>query len=151
MLDLFGGSGGIGIEALSRGMDRAVFIDMDKKAIETIHLNLRTAGLEGQAEVYRNDAHRAIKALAKREARFELVMLDPPYRLKIADELILQMEEAGIIGEQSTIVVEYEAGHAYPEQIGQFQAVRTAEYGETAIRIYKYAQEPEGDNEHNEP
>lgn len=77
-LDLFAGSGGLGIEALSRGMDKAVFIDMESKSIDVIKENLRKTGLEGQAEVFRNDAGRALKALAKRGALFDAVFLDRP-------------------------------------------------------------------------
>lgn len=72
-LDLFAGSGGLGIEALSRGMDKAVFIDMESKSIDVIKENLRKTGLEGQAEVFRNDAGRALKVLAKRGALFDAV------------------------------------------------------------------------------
>ncbi len=76
-LDLFAGSGGLGIEALSRGMDKAVFIDMESKSIDVIKENLRKTGLEGQAEVFRNDAGRALKALAKRGALFDAVFSGP--------------------------------------------------------------------------
>lgn len=55
-LDLFAGTGGLGIEALSRGMDSAVFVDMEQKSIDTVRANLKAAKLEAQAEVYRNDA-----------------------------------------------------------------------------------------------
>ena len=65
-LDLFGGSGGLGIEAISRGIDKAIFVDRDNKAIKVIHQNLESCRIQEQAEVYRNDAERAIKALIKR-------------------------------------------------------------------------------------
>lgn len=65
---MFAGTGGLGIEALSRGMDKAVFIDIEKKSIDTIQHNLQVAGLKDQAEIYRTDAARALKALAKRSS-----------------------------------------------------------------------------------
>ncbi len=76
-LDLFAGSGGLGIEALSRGMDKAVFVDLEPKSIEVIRMNLTATKLENQAAIYRNDAGRALKALAKRSTTFDLVFLDP--------------------------------------------------------------------------
>ncbi|MGQ0513740.1 16S rRNA (guanine(966)-N(2))-methyltransferase RsmD, partial [Bacillus sp. D-CC] len=79
-LDLFGGSGGLGIEAISRGIDKAIFVDRDNKAIKVIHQNLESCRIQEQAEVYRNDAERAIKALIKREISFNLILIDPPYK-----------------------------------------------------------------------
>lgn len=92
-LDLFAGTGGLGIEALSRGMDSAVFVDMEQKSIDTVRANLKAAKLEAQAEVYRNDAGRALSALEKRGRSFDLVFLDPPYRLKHGDELMMAMAQ----------------------------------------------------------
>lgn len=137
-LDLFAGTGGLGIEALSRGMDRAIFIDTDKKSIDIVRENLRTAGMEGKAEVYRNDASRALKALSKRNIRFDLVFLDPPYRLKHADELMLAMQEFGLLNERAVIVVEHAADHTYREAFGGFAGRRHAVYGETAVTVYDY-------------
>jgi len=61
VLDLFAGTGGLGIEALSRGMDKAVSVDLDYKSVEVVRANLKTAGLAERAEVYKNDAERALK------------------------------------------------------------------------------------------
>lgn len=137
-LDLFAGTGGLGIEALSRGMDKAVFVDLDYKSIEVIRSNLRATGLEGQAEVYKNDAERALKALAKREAAFDLVFLDPPYRLKHGDKLMETMHTLNILKPGATLVLEYESSYEYPEHLGHFSQIRKAQYGETAVSIYNY-------------
>lgn len=141
VLDLFAGTGGLGIEALSRGMDRAVFVDMDFKSLETIRTNLKATKFEEQAEVYKNDAERALKALAKRENTFDLVFLDPPYRLKHGDKLMEQMDSLDLLEDQATIVLEHESSFVYPESFGRFRVWRKAEYGEVAISIYVYEQE----------
>ncbi|MGE7823039.1 16S rRNA (guanine(966)-N(2))-methyltransferase RsmD [Paenibacillus sp. NPDC093718] len=138
LLDLFAGTGGLGIEALSRGMDRAVFIDVEPKSISTIKDNLKAARLEDRAEVYRNDAGRALKALEKRGYSFDLVFLDPPYRFKNGDELMLDMAERGLLQDSAVVVLEYESSYNYPEKFGDFCCFRTAKYGETAISIYRY-------------
>ncbi|MBU5346487.1 16S rRNA (guanine(966)-N(2))-methyltransferase RsmD [Paenibacillus lautus] len=138
LLDLFAGTGGLGIEALSRGMDRAVFIDVEPKSISTIKDNLKAARLEDSAEVYRNDAGRALKALEKRGYSFDLVFLDPPYRFKNGDELMLDMAERGLLQDSAVVVLEYESSYNYPEKFGDFCCFRTAKYGETAISIYRY-------------
>ncbi|MFS0856933.1 16S rRNA (guanine(966)-N(2))-methyltransferase RsmD [Paenibacillus taichungensis] len=138
-LDLFAGSGGLGIEALSRGMDKAVFVDLESKSIEVIRANLKATKLEDQAAIYRNDASRALKALAKRSTQFDLVFLDPPYRMKNGDELMLTMHELDLLKPEATIVLEYESKYSYPEQFGPFEQTRKALYGETAVSIYYYA------------
>ncbi|KOY13411.1 16S rRNA (guanine(966)-N(2))-methyltransferase RsmD [Paenibacillus xylanivorans] len=148
-LDLFAGSGGLGIEALSRGMDKAVFVDLESKSIEVIRANLKATKLEDQAAIYRNDAGRALKALAKRSTQFDLVFLDPPYRMKNGDELMLTMHELELLEPEATIVLEYESKYSYPEQFGPFEQTRKALYGETAVSIYHYA--PVATTEDGEP
>lgn len=138
VLDLFAGTGGLGIEALSRGMDKAVFIDIDKKSIETIRHNLAQTGFTDKAEVYRNEAHRAILALAKRNVQIDLVFLDPPYRLLIIDELLLQMQQSGLCKANTVAVIEFDASASYGDIIGDFHAERSAEYGDTAIKVYRF-------------
>ncbi|WP_036635728.1 16S rRNA (guanine(966)-N(2))-methyltransferase RsmD [Paenibacillus massiliensis] len=138
VLDLFAGSGGLGIEALSRGMDRAVFVDLEPKSVEVIKENLRKTGLAGQAEVFRNEAGRALKALAKRGTVFDAVFLDPPYRMKNGDELMSKMHELSLLRDGAVIVLEYETGYEYPEQFGSFKQLRKAVYGETTVSVYDY-------------
>ena len=79
-LDLFAGSGALGIEALSRGMEKVIFVDQNFKAVKVIKANLNQLDLMSQAEVYKNNADRALKALAKREIQFDIIFLDPPYK-----------------------------------------------------------------------
>ncbi|NGZ75555.1 16S rRNA (guanine(966)-N(2))-methyltransferase RsmD [Saccharibacillus alkalitolerans] len=147
-LDLFAGTGGLAIEALSRGMERAVFVDADAKSIEVVKSNLKATGFEGKAEVYRNDAQRALKALAKRETKLDLVFLDPPYRMKNGAELMLKMEEAGLLEAGAVVVLEYESSYEYPESFGAFALRRKAVYGETAVSIYDWTPK---DREESQP
>lgn len=137
VLDLFGGTGGLAIEALSRGMERAVLTDTDKKAIDTIRQNLQATGFADRAEVYRNDAGRALKALAKREVKFDLVFLDPPYKLKVISSLLEQLIQDGLLAERATVVAEHDAEDRYDEPVGELVWVRRAEYGDTAITIFR--------------
>ncbi len=141
VLDLFAGTGGLGIEALSRGMEQGVFIDMEYKSIEVIKSNVQSARLTEQAEIYRNEAGRALKVLQKREAIFDLVFLDPPYRMKNGIELMQEMHERGLLNPGATIVLEFETGHPYPTECQHFIGVRQAEYGDTTLYVYRY--EPE--------
>jgi 16S rRNA (guanine(966)-N(2))-methyltransferase RsmD len=135
VLDLFAGTGALGIEALSRGMERAIFVDLHPKSIEVIRSNLRATGLEDRAEVYRNDAARAVKALHKRGMRFNLVFLDPPYRMMCAD-LAEFLDVNRMLLPESDVVIEHAADREYPDQIGGMGRRRFAVYGDTAVSIY---------------
>jgi len=139
-LDLFAGTGGLGIEALSRGADRAVFIDTDRQAVAVIRRNVEAARVADRSEIYRNTAERALRMLANRGLKFRYVFLDPPYRMKNADGLMAEMEERGMLEDGAVAVVEHDAGHHYPESVGGFRLRRRATYGETAVSIYHYIQ-----------
>ncbi|MBD2862703.1 16S rRNA (guanine(966)-N(2))-methyltransferase RsmD [Paenibacillus oceani] len=136
VLDLFAGTGGLGIEALSRGMERAVFVDADKKSVEVVAANLQAARLSEQAEVYRNDASRAIKALSKRDLQFELIFLDPPYKMTAIEELLHSMQELGLLADKAIAVVEHDAVNRYADEIGGLALRKRVEYGEIAVSVY---------------
>jgi 16S rRNA (guanine966-N2)-methyltransferase len=138
-LDLFAGTGGLGIEALSRGMERVIFIDMEKTSIQVVEDNLQTLGFKEQSEVYRNEAQRALKVLSKRGLKFDLIFLDPPYRMKQVDEILLQIQQREMVQDQAVVLVEHETGHAYADEIGRFHVRKRSTYGETAITIYHYS------------
>ena len=87
-LDLFAGSGALGIEALSRGMEKVIFVDQNFKAIKIIKANLQHLNISDQAEVYKNNADRALKALSKRAMQFDVIFLDPPYDKGLIDEAL---------------------------------------------------------------
>ncbi|MFX3622475.1 MAG: 16S rRNA (guanine(966)-N(2))-methyltransferase RsmD [Ectobacillus sp.] len=137
-LDLFGGSGGLGIEALSRGMDKVIFVDRDVKAIQVIRQNIESCRLKGQAEVYRNDAERALKALIKRELLFDLILLDPPYKDQKITSLMSIIAEYGLLKKNGIIMVEHSVDVELPERINNLLCTKREKYGITAISIYKY-------------
>ncbi|MGM9986627.1 MAG: 16S rRNA (guanine(966)-N(2))-methyltransferase RsmD [Bacillaceae bacterium] len=136
-LDLFGGSGGLGIEALSRGMDKAIFVDREGKAISTIKHNLDVTNLTDQAEVYRNDAERALKALIKRDVSFDLILLDPPYKDQKLISLISTIDQHQLLKEDGVIMTEHSHDIQLPDEIGRLQCVKRENYGICGITIYK--------------
>lgn len=143
VLDLFAGTGGLGIEALSRGMDHAVFIDLERKSVEVIRHNIETAGFTEQAEVYRNEAQRALKVLAKRDAKFALVFLDPPYRMKTMEQLMDKLIAHKLLERGALLVAEHDRNDRYAESLAGLQQIRRADYGDTAITIYRYQSDAE--------
>ncbi len=117
VLDLYGGSGGLGIEALSRGMVKGVFVDHYGPAIETIKANLALCDLTDQADVYRNDAQRALKALEKRKQAFDLIFLDPPYaKARLLGDLN-RIIEGNLLNDNGTIVVEHTEAVSLPDDL----------------------------------
>ncbi|WP_088104984.1 16S rRNA (guanine(966)-N(2))-methyltransferase RsmD [Halalkalibacter urbisdiaboli] len=137
-LDLYGGSGGLGIEALSRGVEKIIFIDQDRKAIETIKTNLHLCGFSERAEVYRNDAARALKALVKRELVFTHVFLDPPYaKQNIVSEISI-IADHGLLAKEGVIVTEHSSNVELPEMLSNMEKVRVETYGDTTVSIFRF-------------
>lgn len=136
VLDLFGGSGGLSIEALSRGMDKAIIVDREMKAIKTIKENLATCNLTDFAEVYRNDAERAVKAIIKREIQFDLIILDPPYKKQQIISLIETFFEKNLLANNGTILVEHATDVELPDQIRDFERTKAEKYGICAVSVY---------------
>lgn len=142
VLDLFAGSGSLGIEALSRGMDKAIFVDKHPKAIHTIKENLKAVKLENQAEVYKNDALRAIKILAKRRTAFDLILIDPPYQLLDYTLLVEELMGLGLIKEGGIIYCEHDPEDDIPMETEQLKVLNKKNYGKTiAVTIYQFHEE----------
>jgi len=137
VLDLFAGSGGLGIEALSRGMDHCIFIDRDHKAIQTIYSNLKICHLEKQAEVFRTDAERALRAIVKRQLTFDLILLDPPYKKQKLSTLITFIYEHHLLNQEGVIICEHSSDVNLPEQIGSLIVKKSEQYGHSVITIYE--------------
>ncbi|WP_044896140.1 16S rRNA (guanine(966)-N(2))-methyltransferase RsmD [Bacillus alveayuensis] len=136
-LDLFAGSGGLGIEALSRGMDRCIFIDKDKKAIQTIQTNLLSCNLKERAELFRTDAERALRAIVKRGLTFDLILLDPPYKQQILETILSFIEHHHLLNQEGAIVCEHRHDVHLPKEVGILHLKKQEIYGHTAVTIYR--------------
>ncbi|TLS37971.1 16S rRNA (guanine(966)-N(2))-methyltransferase RsmD [Pseudalkalibacillus caeni] len=140
VLDLYGGSGALGIEALSRGMDHLVTVDRDSKAIEVIKWNLAQCGYLERTEVYRNDSNRALKALKKRDdVKFSLVLLDPPYHKQRILSDLEKITSFDLLLPEAQIVVEHLTDVELPENLNGLNKIKFETYsGKTGITIYRY-------------
>ncbi len=106
-LDLFSGSGAIGIEALSRGARECVFVEKNRKAVECIRENLAFTNLKEAAELMECDVLTAIRRLDESGSEvFDLIFLDPPYRQGLEKEVILHLVHSRLVDDMTTIVVE---------------------------------------------
>lgn len=104
-LDLFAGSGGIGIEALSRGAERAVFVENHPAAINCIQENLKKTHLEQKASVMKMDVIQALRRLDGRE-KFDYIFMDPPYNQELEKRVMLTLSETDLLTEDALIIVE---------------------------------------------
>ena len=136
VLDLFGGTGQMGIEALSRGAKHAVFVDASPKAIQAVRENLAHCGFADKAKVAQMDAQSFLKSTT---TRFDLVFLDPPYQQQIIDAVlpavVQQMAPGGII------LCETERNEQLPEQAGDYTLTKTYFYGKAKITAYRRQEE----------
>ncbi len=105
-LDLFSGSGAIGIEALSRGAKYAAFVENDRAALECIKSNLKYTKLDSLAELYSIGAIEAIKALEIKGKVFDIVFMDPPYNSGLERDILFALQDSNIIYCDTLIVVE---------------------------------------------
>ena len=141
VLDLYAGSGGIGFEALSRGMDKAVFVDHSRDAVRVIKKNIEQLGFAERAAVLPIRAEAAIRQLAKKGQTFDLVYLDPPYRLQENVHVVEQLISGGLLGRNAVVVIESLKEESFPERIGSLVRYKEAVYGITRISYYKMSGE----------
>lgn len=127
-LDLFAGSGAIGIEALSRGAKRAVFAEMNIKAVSCIKKNLTNTKLDMRAEVLRVDAVSAVNRLSGRE-KFDYIFMDPTYNMELEKEVLIAISANDILSEDGLIIIEAskETDFSYIESLG-FGLIKEKEY-----------------------
>ena len=105
-LDIFSGSGGIGIEALSRGASKAVFVEKNRKAATIIKENLRHTKLEDRAELLCQDAITAVRLLEGRGEYFDLIFMDPPYGNELEKQVLLELMHTNLYDKYTIIIVE---------------------------------------------
>ena len=128
-LDLFAGSGSIGIEALSRGAAGCVFVDNDRDSMRCIKENLESCKLADRAQTVFSDAVRAVMGLKAQGRKFDIIFMDPPYGKEIEKEVLYSMRDA-LLTEDGLIIVEAQSDtdFGYLEEIG-LKSVRIKEYG----------------------
>ena len=131
MLDLFAGSGQMGIEALSRGASRCVFVDSSREAAEVIKENLKTMGLFKQARVAQTDGVRYAENCA---SRFDIIYCDPPYRKGLCGKVLPHMGK--MLNEGGFAALETEKGCAMPDECNGLTLKKCYNYGNTSIWLY---------------
>lgn len=135
-LDLFSGTGGIGIEALSRGARHVVFIDTSLKSIKVLQGNLDHLNIKDNVEVFQKEYSEAISRLYKYNKQFDIIFIDPPYNIGMAQNALELIDKYPIISQSGLIIVEHDLEDEMPQQVGKLYKHRIKQYGNTVLSIY---------------
>ena len=134
VLDLFGGTGQLGIEALSRGAKRAVFVDESEKACQLIRENLRRVKMERDSSVVRSDY---LAYLSRCREKFNIIFLDPPYAEVFLENALKMITEIDILRSGGIIVTERPLGKELPYEFEGYTRSKDYKYGKTLITLYR--------------
>lgn len=144
VLDLFAGSGNLALEALSRGAKSAVMVDMDREATACIRRNVEKLRFDDCTHLYKCDWRQAVAQMkAANEPPFDLVFLDPPYRMTDLNEMCAALADFGLLAQDCMLVLEHRTGEfGCPDE--RFEEWKERTYADTQIHFYLYIGDTEG-------
>jgi 16S rRNA (guanine966-N2)-methyltransferase len=136
VLDIFAGTGNLGIEALSRGAERALFIDNHHESVTMVKKNLRLSGFSDRGRVLCKDAVAALKSLDKSDGPFRLVFIDPPYHKDLPEKVLQYLSNSSLLDEKPVIVAEISSRDTIGKEFGPLYQFDRRTYGDTALVFY---------------
>lgn len=134
VLDLFSGSGALGLEALSRGAGGVYFVDIDTSLTNE---NIALTNLVENSFVIKNSAEEAIKSFYKKAIKFDYIFMDPPYLKGIVEKTLQQLEKYNIIQDEGIVIVEMDKSEEIPDILFGFAKIKEKIYSNTRISILK--------------
>lgn len=134
VLDLYAGTGALGIEALSRGAKRCVFVDQSRESIGLIYKNLDHVGFTEQAQIVSGRVEVRVAQLPPE--RFDLILIDPPYADPGIADFLVQVAETGLLADEGLLCLETSTSCTLPVQAGPLQQCDQRRYGTTMISLY---------------
>ena len=137
-VDLFAGTGNLGLEALSRGADFCHFCDNDRTSIGIIKRNIAHCGAEEKARVHACDYMNFLRKMAEPA---DIFFLDPPYHAGLYEKCLETIDTLDLLSEQGIIVAEHEKGTDLPQDIGRLFAVSVHRYGKTCVTLFAHREE----------
>ena len=136
VLDLFAGSGNLGIEAISNGASKCFFVDNSIEAIKVIKKNVASFNINDKATILHNDYNKALNYFNNSGIKFDIIFVDPPYKYEIIDEVINKILEYDLLKKQGIIVLEFESDKL-KEKYNNLTLVKSKKYGYKYVYIYK--------------
>jgi 16S rRNA (guanine966-N2)-methyltransferase len=137
VLDLFAGTGNLGLEALSQGAKKAIFVEKERIPLRALVKNIDLCGFRDCAEIISRDAQIALKLLMRRGEKADLIFIDPPYGSGYADKTLRFIDAHDMVTEQGTIVVEHGSEERLPDRCGRLERTNRKRYGDTVISIFR--------------
>jgi len=139
VLDLFSGSGALGIEALSRGAEWVDFVDRERRCCDIIRQNLEKTGFSSQAHIYCCDVARAIRFL---DEEYNVILMDPPYSDSSIGKLITKLATSGPLGTDSIVVVTHSPHLPLASAYATLSLIKERRHGDSCISIYRKEANP---------
>jgi 16S rRNA (guanine966-N2)-methyltransferase len=140
-VDLFAGTGAVGIEALSRGADKVFFVECSARAAELVRRNLESLGIAKGFEVLKQEAARALGSLDAREVAADFIFLDPPYRMeRTYGETLRVLAESDVAVPGTVVIAEHPKKFDPGEEFGGLRRYRRLQQGDAALSFYGKAQ-----------
>lgn len=133
VLDLFSGSGSIGLEALSRGARHVTFVDEANWAVPVIRKNIATLGLEQQSRILQMDVGRSIAKLEKEGQQFSIIFVDPPFFSGWVKKALMKLDQSAIVVPFAQVIVGHPAKEALPDDLKTLKCVRTKKIGQACL------------------
>ncbi len=146
VLDLFGGSGALSLESLSRGCKMAYIVEKDYRASKVIESNIKLLKEEENTKLYQLDYKVALNKFKNDGMKFDIIFLDPPYRLNIIAEIIDFIIENKLINDKGIMVCQYVRGNYIPKEENNIKTIKNYTYASSEICIYQFVSE-EKENE----
>ncbi|HHN65841.1 MAG TPA: 16S rRNA (guanine(966)-N(2))-methyltransferase RsmD [Nitrospirae bacterium] len=140
-LDLYAGTGAVGMEALSRGAREAVFVEINKDRCRLIKEISERLGYEGRIRVHRMDARRYLERARQRGETFDQIFIDPPYQSGEIKRILPLISDGLILSEDGIIIIEHSSKITLPEESGNLRKGKTYRYGDTSLTIYRLYQQ----------
>lgn len=138
VLDLFAGTGNLGLESLSRGAKSAVFVDQSSESIGMIKENATHTKLVDHTEIYKNDVLRALDRFVQEQRSFDLLFCDPPYQKGFVQAVLEKLDKQPIMAHDGIVVMEHSRHEPIADEWEHLQLRRTERYGETLISFLLY-------------
>ena len=136
-LDLFAGTGSVGIEALSRGAREVVFVEKEFRTAKILGENLERLGLEKEGIILKMDFSKAIEAINRDGKQFDIIYIDPPYASGLCGESLKLLADFDIINQDGLILAEHFFKDKLHEMFGGLKLARIKKIGDTSISIFK--------------
>ena len=137
ILDLFAGTGSLGIECLSRGANQCIFVDNSKESINIVKSNIKKARVENESIVLNLDFKSAINSLSSKNKQFDVIFMDPPYYKNMFSDALSAVDNNNLLKEDGIIVVEHDTVDKFPDNMGRLYKSREKKYGNTTLTFYK--------------